>query len=315
MELKPLLENPLLENPLLENPLLEKVEQNSSGIPSEKAFTEISHNDKVVNDFHNYFNEKNAKDVCCNPVETSSTDFIETSSSNPIETFCSTFFKSGKSGKSGNLLHLKIFVSGDYELKKLYLAAAENHNQKVLNNKFIDAGFDLFTPLQKEDPEEVEFYGEVIRCFGPGWEDDDGLKINPVNKIDFKVKCSAKIHSFTNTSSFTNSFSNSFYTGYFLYPRSSISKTPLRLANSLGIIDSGYRGNLIGMFDVVNIDKDEKREYNDSDYYIKKYDKLVQICAPNLCPIFVEIVDTLEQLGEETERGEGGFGSTSTSTF
>ena len=112
------------------------------------------------------------------------------------------------------------------------------------------------------------------------------------------------MHSFSN--------SNSFYTGYFLYPRSSISKTPLRLANSLGIIDSGYRGNLMGMFDVVNIDKDEKREYNDADYYIKKYDKLVQICAPNLCPIFVEIVDTLEALGEETERGEGGFGSTST---
>ena len=263
-----------------------------------KSFTETSHNDKVVNDFHNYFNEKNAKDDCSNPVET----FC----SNPVETFCSTFFKSGKSGKSGNLMHLKIFVSGDYELKKMYLAAAENHNQKVLNNKFIDAGFDLFTPLQKEDPEEVEVYGEVIRCFGTGWEDDDGLKINPVNKIDFKVKCSAKIHSFS------NSFSNSFYTGYFLYPRSSISKTPLRLANSLGIIDSGYRGNLIGMFDVVNIDKDEKREYNDADYYIKKYDKLVQICAPNLCPIFVEIVDTLEQLGEETERGEGGFGSTST---
>ena len=229
-------------------------------------------------------------------------DFIETSLNN----FCSTFFKSGKSGKSGNLMHLKIFVSGDYELKKMYLAAAENHNQKVLNNKFIDAGFDLFTPLQKEDPVEVELYGEVVRCFGPGWVDDDLKKINPVNKIDFKVKCSAKMHSFS---------SNSFYTGYFLFPRSSISKTPLRLANSLGIIDSGYRGNLMGMFDVVNIDNEEKSEYNDADYYVKKYDKLVQICAPNLCPIFVEIVDTLEELGEETERGEGGFGSTSTSTF
>ena len=196
----------------------------------------------------------------------------------------------------------------------MYLAAAENHNQKVLNNKFIDAGFDLFTPLQKEDPEEVEFYGEVIRCFGPGWEDDDGSKINPVNKIDFKVKCSAKMYN--NSNSISNSFfPNSFYTGYFLYPRSSISKTPLRLANSLGIIDSGYRGNLMGMFDVVNINDEEKREYNDADYYIKKYDKLVQICAPSLCPIFVEIVDTLDELGEETERGEGGFGSTSTSTF
>ena len=249
--------------------------------------TQLSHNDNVVNDYHNYFK----KDVC----------------SNPVETFCSTFFKSGKSGKSGNLMHLKIFVAGDYELKKMYLAAAENHNQKVLNNKFIDAGFDLFTPLQKEDPKEKDVYGEVIRCFGPSWVDDDGLKINPVNKIDFKVKCSAKMLS--------NSFSNSFYTGYFLYPRSSLSKTPLRLANSVGIIDSGYRGNIMGMFDVVNVIEEELSEYEDADYYVKKYDKLVQICAPNLCPIFVKIVDTLEELGEETERGEGGFGSTSTSTF
>ena len=29
---------------------------------------------------------------------------------------------------------------------------------------------------------------------------------------------------------------------YFLMPRSSISKTPLRMANSIGLIDGGYRG-------------------------------------------------------------------------
>ena len=36
---------------------------------------------------------------------------------------------------------------------------------------------------------------------------------------------------------------------YYLFPRSSISKTPLRLANSIGLIDGGYRGELIGMVD------------------------------------------------------------------
>jgi dUTPase len=36
---------------------------------------------------------------------------------------------------------------------------------------------------------------------------------------------------------------------------------------------------------------------------------LVQICAPGLVPIIVELVDSLEELGE-TARGEGGFGST-----
>ena len=40
------------------------------------------------------------------------------------------------------------------------------------------------------------------------------------------------------------------------------------------------------------------------------YDRYVQICAPGLVPILVEVVDTLERLGEETARGSGGFGST-----
>ena len=35
---------------------------------------------------------------------------------------------------------------------------------------------------------------------------------------------------------------------------------------------------------------------------------LVQICSPTLSPVFVEIVDTEEELGS-TERGAGGFGS------
>ena len=38
-------------------------------------------------------------------------------------------------------------------------------------------------------------------------------------------------------------------TSYFLYPRSSIIKTPLRMANSVGIIDAGYRGNIIACVD------------------------------------------------------------------
>ena len=36
----------------------------------------------------------------------------------------------------------------------------------------------------------------------------------------------------------------------------------------------------------------------------------MQICAPNLIPIYVEIVNRLEDLGEPTARGTVGFGST-----
>ena len=44
-------------------------------------------------------------------------------------------------------------------------------------------------------------------------------------------------------------------------------------------------------------------------------DKLVQICAPGLLPIIVEVVQTEEDLGVPTTRGEGGFGSTSEIIF
>jgi dUTP pyrophosphatase len=67
-----------------------------------------------------------------------------------------------------------------------------------------------------------------------------------------------------------------------------------------GIIDSGYRGNIIGVFDNIS----------DSNSNIEIYSRLLQICAPNLGPIIVEIVDNLEDLSEQTTRGSGGFGST-----
>jgi dUTP pyrophosphatase len=94
-----------------------------------------------------------------------------------------------------------------------------------------------------------------------------------------------------------------------MYPRSSLSKTQLRLANSTGIIDAGYRGHLIGMFDVVNVQPNSSDD-READFFGKKFDRYLQICAPGLVPILVEVVDSKEELGDETERGEGGFGST-----
>jgi dUTPase len=42
----------------------------------------------------------------------------------------------------------------------------------------------------------------------------------------------------------------------------------------------------------------------------KEFDRYVQICAPGLVPIIVQMVDSKEELGVQTERGDGGFGST-----
>ena len=81
-----------------------------------------------------------------------------------------------------------------------------------------------------------------------------------------------------------------------LVPRSSIFRTPLRQANNIGIIDSGYRGRIM-----VPVDNRSNR-----DYFIDAGDRLFQLVHPSLKPISIEIVKELD----ETERGSGGFGST-----
>ena len=196
--------------------------------------------------------------------------------------------------KYDKVMHLKLLVTGSNNLKNMYYAAVNKHNNNLLNNRYIDSGFDLFLP-EHENPNEYDKWGDTICFFGTGWN------VNPVNKVDFKVKCSAQMMCDTG---------KVFSTGYHMYPRSSLSKTKLRLANSVGIIDSGYRGNLIGMFDVVNIDENLQEKDRDADYYAKVNDRLLQICAPGLVPIYVEIIEDIYELDTETERGEGGFGST-----
>ena len=83
---------------------------------------------------------------------------------------------------------------------------------------------------------------------------------------------------------------------YYLFPRSSISKTPLRMANSIGIIDAGYRGEIMAAVD----------NTGDKDYMIVPGQRLFQIVHPTLYPFSVGVVDELT----ETDRGDGGFGST-----
>ena len=85
--------------------------------------------------------------------------------------------------------------------------------------------------------------------------------------------------------------------GDYLYPRSSISKTPLRLANSVGIIDAGYRGNIMAVVDNIS----------DEPFDIQKGQRLFQICGRFLEPINLTLIDTTLS---DSERGNGGFGST-----
>ena len=83
---------------------------------------------------------------------------------------------------------------------------------------------------------------------------------------------------------------------YLLMPRSSISKTPLRLCNSVGLIDAGYRGEIMAAVD--NIKKE--------DYIIEIGVRLFQIVAMDGSPLTFELVSELSN----TKRGFDGFGST-----
>lgn len=104
-------------------------------------------------------------------------------------------------------------------------------------------------------------------------------------------------------------------TGYFLFPRSSTGlRTPLRLSNSVGIIDKGYRGELIAIVD----------NLSDEDFTINPGERYFQITSPELEFIVtrIEIDDKRIICGhkdgiirifgkdDSEERKEKGLGST-----
>ena len=143
------------------------------------------------------------------------------------------------------------------------LIKTENDTLKTMytNNQFYnpgDSGLDLFCP-------------ETV-TIQPG----------ETYKINLQINCEA--------------LSESGNVSYYLYPRSSIIKTPLRMSNCVGIIDAGYRGDIIACVDNIK----------DYPYEIKQGDRLFQICSGDLSPFTYELVDNLSN----TRRGDGGFGST-----
>ena len=85
-----------------------------------------------------------------------------------------------------------------------------------------------------------------------------------------------------------------------LFPRSSIHKTGFLLSNSVGVIDSGYRGEIKFIFSELN--------YGDDAYHGQQYlegDRIGQLIILPYPKIQFEEVEELS----ETERGSGGFGS------
>jgi dUTP pyrophosphatase len=95
-----------------------------------------------------------------------------------------------------------------------------------------------------------------------------------------------------------------------VFPRSSIRKTGLQLSNSVGVIDSGYRGELQATFNKIFggegfYDETVETKVPVNDFY-KVGDRIAQIMIIPHPEIEFNQVDELSN----TERGEGGFGST-----
>jgi len=173
------------------------------------------------------------------------------------------------------------------EIVEMYKEKVAAHNKKVCESKYPDSGFDLFAPY---DYSEHAF----------------GYTDNRISTITFRaplgVKCAMVM-----VDSSSEGIAQAIPVGYYLYPRSSIVKTPFRMANSVGIIDSGYRGEVMAVID--NIDY----AHNDLKVCLQRYtppmSRLFQICSPTLEPFMVRIIEHEDELGI-TERGCGGFGST-----
>lgn len=83
----------------------------------------------------------------------------------------------------------------------------------------------------------------------------------------------------------------------YVFPRSSIgTKTPLRMSNSVGVIDCGYTGEIHACY----------TNMSDYVYKVNKGERIAQLVVQQIELPTLEFVDELE----ETERGENGFGST-----
>ena len=159
------------------------------------------------------------------------------------------------------------FYESKYQLnikivKKNNIKEIFNYYSSFINHHNGDSGIDLIT------------LDDII----------PGIEPLSVETIDFQIQCEM-IDLETNN-----------FTSYYLVPRSSISKTNLMMANSIGIIDAGYRGNIMAKVRNMSFAKES----------INKNTCLFQIIAPDLKPIIVNIVDELSI----TTRDDGGFGST-----
>lgn len=192
--------------------------------------------------------------------------------------FYTTYFDSMDVDKPNTVPVLHLFVDNDEEngsyseLVRKYENKVAEHNMMIEQNKYPDSGFDLFVPPESSG---------VVPAHGR-------------KKVDYKVIAMMREHDKT--------------LPFYVYARSSISKTPLQMCNNVGIIDCGYRGHLMSYFANHCTQLDGQAE-EFSPYNIEPFTRLTQVCHPCLKPFFVVLHKTRDYF-DETQRSAGGFGST-----
>jgi dUTP pyrophosphatase len=121
------------------------------------------------------------------------------------------------------------------------------------------------------------------------------IKKGECSKIKFGISCELLCQEVDNEG---NKIGEEYNVSYLLIPRSSIIKTPLRMSNSIGLIDAHYQNNICAIVDNIK----------DEDYLVLKGTRLFQLVSPDLTPFNnLEVVKTFTK--PEMNR-KGGYGST-----
>lgn len=155
--------------------------------------------------------------------------------------------------------------------------------------------FNLMTNIISEDPEIINLYSKSVYSKIVNKSDDSGFDLYVAEDVYFNPEESTKLVPLGIRCC------PKFNSGYYLYPRSSIYKTPFRLANSVGIIDKNYRGEIKAAIDATFT--------SDTEFILKKGTRICQLCHPTLQSMNIILVDNFEPY-LNTDRGTGGFGST-----
>ncbi len=216
----------------------------------------------------------------------------------------------------GNL-QLKLFINNK-ELRTKYQQKVNKYNYELVKSTHPDAGFDLFIPdeytiEQSSQSNMIDLgvkaalYRNITTCDST----NNIVYITGISSIAVIYLSTSWSAMFTICVGFLFIMyllndqpyvmtKNKSPEPFKLYPRSSMgSKTPLRLSNQIGVIDSGYRGSLMACTDNIS----------DKEYVINKHDRLLQIVSFTGEPMIVNIVNSVDELNY-TKRGDGGFGST-----